>query len=231
MALFYFGSIEPKTNKKEYWFTSAVLVLLAGFFSLGITFAPKNIEGRSGEYQIRFAKKTFPFEVKKHDLGYKVVVAKPKPKKTTKPKVSQPPAKKKVNSATKKVTSVVSASTGLSHSSLNELYQKAGNSFGLDWRILAAVHSAESGQAVQHYRVSYAGARGPMQFLPSTFYHYAVDGDNDGRLNIYDVDDAVFTAARYLAANGGMQNIRKALYCYNHSWKYVERVLAIASQF
>ena len=44
---------------------------------------------------------------------------------------------------------------------------------------------------------------GPMQFLPSTFAHYAVDGDHDGLLDIMSPGDAIFTAARYLCANGG----------------------------
>lgn len=231
MALFYFSSIEPKTHKKSYWFISAALVLLAGFFSLGISFSPDNRTSQSGRYQVKFVKKVSAFEVKKRPLGYKIIVSKktkPKPSLNS-PKTSTKRTYKKTDLKTQKITK--SSNTGLSHSSLNELYQKAGSVFGLDWRILAAVHSVESGQAIQHYKVSYAGARGPMQFLPSTFNHYAVDGDGDGQANIYDVDDAVFTAARYIAANGGMDNIRKALFRYNHSWSYVEKILAIASRF
>ncbi len=238
MALFYFGSIEPKFHKKRYWFISAALVILAGFFSLGISFGPLGTTAKvRSQHRIRFAKTLNVFEINRKSLDYKIVATKPKPasKKAQSVQKRKPELKAKVrvrkqvrNKRIRKVTRQ-STSAGLSHSSLVALYQKAGATFGIDWRILAAVHRVETGQAIRHFRISYAGARGPMQFLPSTFYRYAVDGDGDGQLNIYDVDDAVFTAARYLAANGGMTNIKRALFRYNHSWRYVARVLAIAS--
>ncbi len=109
-----------------------------------------------------------------------------------------------------------------------KLYQQAGRRFGIPWQILAAVHSVETGQSGNTTISSYAGARGPMQFIPSTWYAYAVDGDGNGVASIYDVDDAVHTAARYLAANGGQSNIRGALYHYNHSNYYVNKVIGIA---
>ena len=34
----------------------------------------------------------------------------------------------------------------------------------------------------------------------ATWQAYATDGDGDGRVSVYDPDDAVFTAARYLGA-------------------------------
>ncbi len=34
-----------------------------------------------------------------------------------------------------------------------------------------------------------------MQFLPATFEQYAVDGDHDGRLDVYDPADAITAAA------------------------------------
>jgi membrane-bound lytic murein transglycosylase B len=73
---------------------------------------------------------------------------------------------------------------------------------------------------------------GPMQFLPSTFDHYAVDGDGDGDTDILDPVDSIFTAAHYLCANGA-GNPRKlytAIWHYNHADWYVQLVLKIAAQ-
>ncbi|MHB8915698.1 MAG: lytic murein transglycosylase [Thiobacillus sp.] len=50
---------------------------------------------------------------------------------------------------------------------------------------------------------SWAGAMGQMQFMPSTYRRYAVDGDNNGRINLWDsVPDALFSAAHYLNQAG-----------------------------
>ncbi len=107
-------------------------------------------------------------------------------------------------------------------------YRAAGEAYGISWEIISAVHLVETGRSGDTYVSSYAGAQGPMQFLPSTFYTYGVDGDGDGVANINDVDDAIFSAANYLAACGGTYNISQGLYGYNHSSYYVNNVIAIA---
>lgn len=100
---------------------------------------------------------------------------------------------------------------------------------GVPWQLLAAVHKVETGQSGDTTRTSYAGATGPMQFMPATFNHYALDGDGDGTRRISDLDDAMLTAGRYLAAGGADRgNYNRALYNYNHSTTYVSKVLTIA---
>jgi membrane-bound lytic murein transglycosylase B len=112
------------------------------------------------------------------------------------------------------------------------LYQAAGARFGVPWQILAAVHSVESGQSGDTTRSSGAGATGPMQFLPSTFRAYAVDGDGDGVANIYGVVDSVYSAANYISTNmHDTGSVEGAIFCYNHSNSYVQKVLAIARGF
>ncbi len=66
---------------------------------------------------------------------------------------------------------------------------------------------------------SVAGAFGMTQFMPSTFRHYAVDGNNDGHINLFEREDALFSAANYLFKHGGRENIYKAFLHYNgHPW-------------
>jgi membrane-bound lytic murein transglycosylase B len=50
---------------------------------------------------------------------------------------------------------------------------------------------------------SWAGAMGQLQFIPSTFVHYAVDEDGDGRRDIWQsLPDIFASAANYLASIG-----------------------------
>lgn len=114
-----------------------------------------------------------------------------------------------------------------------ELYQAAAKTCpGLRWQVLAAIGQVET----HHGRgsmVSSAGALGPMQFLPATFVRYAKDGNGDGKADIWNPADAIFTAARYLCANGagnGDAGLQAALWNYNHADWYVQLVLALAAK-
>lgn len=54
---------------------------------------------------------------------------------------------------------------------------------------------------------SWAGAMGNMQFMPSTFRAYAVDGDGDGRIDVWQsLPDALYSAANYLQQAGWRAN-------------------------
>lgn len=129
------------------------------------------------------------------------------------------------NKATQRV--VVTTSGGF-----DSIYAEAEKIYGVPRQVIAAVHYVETGQRGDTTVASYAGAQGPMQFMPSTFRAYAQDGDGDGLALINDVHDAIYTAAKYLAANGAASgNVSGALYRYNHSYSYVEHVLSIARSF
>ncbi|OHE60573.1 MAG: lytic murein transglycosylase [Thiobacillus sp. GWE1_62_9] len=50
---------------------------------------------------------------------------------------------------------------------------------------------------------SWAGAMGHMQFMPSTFRAYAIDGDGDARIDLWQsLPDAMHSAANYLSRAG-----------------------------
>jgi membrane-bound lytic murein transglycosylase B len=103
---------------------------------------------------------------------------------------------------------------------------------GLPWTVLAAIGQVESGHGT-NTATSYAGAQGPMQFLPSTFAAYAVDGDKDGDKDILDPYDAIYSAARYLCANGagrGPDALARAIWRYNNADWYVRLVLKLSGQ-
>ncbi|MDH4028098.1 MAG: lytic murein transglycosylase [Nitrospirota bacterium] len=56
--------------------------------------------------------------------------------------------------------------------------------------------------SVSDMQGSWAGAMGQLQFMPSTFVNFAVDGDNDGRKDIWkNLPDVFASAANYLSRN------------------------------
>lgn len=98
----------------------------------------------------------------------------------------------------------------------------------LGWSILAGIGEVES----DHGRSTAPGVNsgqnfhgccaGPMQIHngfgtgAGTWGAYAVDGNADGRLDIYDIADAAPTAARYLRASGAPGDWTRAVFAYNH---------------
>lgn len=56
---------------------------------------------------------------------------------------------------------------------------------------------------------SWAGAMGHTQFMPSTYMRYAIDGDGDGRIDLWrSVPDALFSAAHFLNSLGWTDGVR-----------------------
>ncbi|MGM0878624.1 MAG: C40 family peptidase [Bacillota bacterium] len=61
---------------------------------------------------------------------------------------------------------------------------------------------------------------------------YGVDANGDGKSDPFDIEDAIYSAANYLKANGAAEgNLRDAVYAYNHADWYVEEVLGFADQY
>ena len=80
---------------------------------------------------------------------------------------------------------------------------------------------------------SYAGAMGIAQFMPSNIMPLGRDGDNDGRVDLFNHADAIASIANYLKHYGWHSGINakdayKVVFKYNHSKPYVKTILAIA---
>lgn len=140
------------------------------------------------------------------------------------------------------------------------LYQQAAGAYGLDWAVIAGIGKVECDHGRSQLEgcnppgtVNVAGARGPMQFLGSTWRAgedqfaldvagdpvpagqeasgYATDGDGDGLADPWSPADAIHAAARYLARSGAPADYNAAIWAYNHSDAYRAEVLRHAESY
>jgi len=118
----------------------------------------------------------------------------------------------------------------LSYDQLLALWQHAGEAYGIPWQLLASINQIESDFG-RGMGPSSAGAVGWMQFLPSTWADWGVDANGDGIADPWNPTDAVYAAARYLAATGAHDDLQRAVFAYNHSQDYVDAVMAGAARF
>jgi hypothetical protein len=101
-------------------------------------------------------------------------------------------------------------------------YREAETASTIPWQYLAAINLVETRMG----RIagdSTAGAQGPMQFIPSSWEAFGGGGD------VRDPRDAILAAGRYLAAAGGPDDMRAAVFAYNHADAYVDAVTRYAS--
>ncbi|AOV07770.1 lytic transglycosylase domain-containing protein [Sporosarcina ureilytica] len=142
------------------------------------------------------------------------------------------------------------------------IYIEAAETYNVPWTLLAAHHRIETKFSTMDPLLSPAGAEGHMQFMPCTFVGwsypgcgglgkgnipeddktnpevierhggYGVDANGDGIADPYDIEDAIYSAANYLAKSGAANNeIEKAIFDYNRSEKYVQDVLWFYNKF
>lgn len=113
---------------------------------------------------------------------------------------------------------------------------------GLRWSVLAAIGKIESDHGRStlpgvHTGANSHGAKGPMQFLQRTFdsvtARHPVPPGGAAPPSPHNPHDAVHTAAAYLCDNGARDNrdLNGAIFAYNHSRAYVNKVLDTARAY
>jgi hypothetical protein len=131
---------------------------------------------------------------------------------------------------------VTKASSGQLPTTYLQLFQDSAARYcaGLSWTVLAAIGQIESEDGTND-GPSPAGALGPMQFEPSTWAVWGIDGfGQTGPPDILNPYDAVPSAARMLCADGaaaGGAALSAAIFDYNHANWYVSEVLSLAAEY
>ncbi|MFD8938614.1 NlpC/P60 family protein [Streptomyces sp. NPDC059578] len=131
------------------------------------------------------------------------------------------------------------------------LVERAGNTCpAINPNLLAALLTQESG--FNPKARSPVGAQGIAQFMPSTWESHGIDGDGDGKRDVWDPEDAIPSSAKYLctiaeeiedvpgnrqnnmlaAYNAGSGAVRKygGVPPYGETQKYVKAINALARQ-
>src|SRR4051794_7018133 len=110
------------------------------------------------------------------------------------------------------------------------IFRAAEGRYGVPWNVLAAINKVETDFG-RNLGPSSMGAVGWMQFMPATWAQYGVDADGDGRADPNDPADAIFAAGAYVRASGASEDLRGAIFAYNHADWYVEQVLDTARTY
>jgi membrane-bound lytic murein transglycosylase B len=119
----------------------------------------------------------------------------------------------------------------------NNFIKKAQSKSGWAYDELKAflIYVEKEGLEPASIKGSYAGAIGISQFMPSNILKLATDGNNDGRIDLFNHDDAIFSIAQYLKYHGWKPDLTRQrqheiLYMYNHSNYYVDTLLKISDK-
>ncbi len=127
------------------------------------------------------------------------------------------------------------------------LFQSIGAQYDVPWVILAGIGKVESDDGQSNLPGVYSGANafgaaGPMQIgiggaagnvwggapvhpASQQVNGVATDANGDGVASVYEPADAIAGAAKYLLANGVLDNVAQAIFAYNHLESYVQAVL------
>lgn len=123
------------------------------------------------------------------------------------------------------------------HSVLNTLYTQyilnpARRNMALEQTEFFLRLAKKNGWDLFEIKGSSWGAIGLPQFMPFSYWHFAVDGNGDDKIDLFDPVDAIYSAANYLAEHGWSEKIRdrrKAIASYyGQDGAYVNAVLAYA---
>lgn len=80
---------------------------------------------------------------------------------------------------------------------------------------------------------SWSGAFGISQFLPSSYLKWAVDGNGNKAVNIFETEDAIMSVGNYLKNHGwgnSEDEQKNSIFAYNNSWDYVSSVKKLSNR-
>ena len=96
-------------------------------------------------------------------------------------------------------------------------------------------YARRNGQDPLNIPSSVYGAIGLCQFIPSSAIHYGVDGNGDGRVDLFDTTDALHSMANFVKRHGWKPGLDRAaqlkvIYRYNHSESYALTIMEVADR-
>lgn len=83
---------------------------------------------------------------------------------------------------------------------------------------------------------SKAGAFGLPQFLPGNYFNFGADGNGDGKVDLFQPEDAIHSVMQFLKRHGwnaadlSVEEQKAVIHEYNRSEPYVDTVLAMARE-
>jgi membrane-bound lytic murein transglycosylase B len=96
-------------------------------------------------------------------------------------------------------------------------------------------YAQKNGQDPLSIPSSMYGAIGLCQFIPTSALSYGRDGNKDGRVDLFETTDALYSMAYFLKRHGWKPGLDSAaqlkiIYRYNHSQSYAMTIMAVAER-